>query len=535
MLLLSISDFNALTGERNGANQYKNVEFGTFIMPSRYIEQFGPINFENCFGENAIYYSGMMPVAGKIRIQHLRAQPTLNQEGTAYHLRASIVNMLDENLDEELVGVGYIKAQYNGKNYYAFAKGAHENFYSVLNLSQDLFEKQGFDCENNEVMKDYMLSYINHYQEENGKQLQVSYSKEVFFHNNEEFVKNDELSSTETINVTADNFLMYLPSEGNVEKEGYTYLSGFEKLGAKTSSLLRLNQPNCLQYYYQLKVDNLLFNYSMVNNDFGWTVQESNVDICNWKDEFSVTGEKGLYIDSVSKNTKFSFFYGTTLSNQFDSSHEDPTSTQGDFVGNNGVKLSNIVFPKTNQFSLWAYNPGTEDVELHIQFNVAKDSPNKTVETAVLIKASEIPQKVYFTINKEITTIDSITIHLDANNQDANNPNGFKGGKFYIDNLCWESDLYVDAQTFEATKSSLVVDMGDLKGNLKSTKLTSAQLANVTVSQPSVRKLVYGQTTGDRVVVSQQGNIWKVTTEVNTHYTYTATYSLNGQSITGTG
>lgn len=92
------------------------LSVGMFIMPVDYLSK--PINFENCFGENAVYYWGESTPEDltKTRILHVESYAYLPETDSEYYqMDASIWNIKTENLDRKFIAVAYLKA---GREYF---------------------------------------------------------------------------------------------------------------------------------------------------------------------------------------------------------------------------------------------------------------------------------------------------------------------------------------------------------------------------------------------------------------------------------
>lgn len=88
------------------------LSVGMFIMPVNYLST--PINYENCFGKNAVYYwAGNIPEdkTNKRQIVHVESYAYLpNSDSEYYQMDASIWNLKTANLDKKFISVAYLKA-----------------------------------------------------------------------------------------------------------------------------------------------------------------------------------------------------------------------------------------------------------------------------------------------------------------------------------------------------------------------------------------------------------------------------------------
>lgn len=140
---MSPSDYASLTAQF----AEDDIETGTFIMPYQYYLK-NKFSYENCFGETPKYVWGTETAGeGQLKIQHIEGEfyQTKDDNGNdVYQLNGSIVNMLKENLNVQLVGVSYVKATLNDNTYYAFAESDFEaNRRSIVDVSQNGIEEDG--------------------------------------------------------------------------------------------------------------------------------------------------------------------------------------------------------------------------------------------------------------------------------------------------------------------------------------------------------------------------------------------------------
>ena len=532
---LSIDEYYSILEE------FTNVEFGTFIMPKRYLESKGAINYENCFGDNAIYYSGETPVAGKTRIHRIVAQPKYMESEEVFHIRGSVINMLTKNLNLEFVGVGYIKAEKAGATYYAFAKDASENTRSVVQVSQNLIDKGGFDSPERLILENYISNFLLDYEQKNeGQAFKTSYKKEFYFLNSQnEFVLDESKTEVvENVEIPSNDPLKTVGTEVIPELDGYIALKGFsgqfneEGDFVKEQRLLKADGSTVFKCYYQEDKGNILFNSSMQNNTFGWSETSSSAGYgTEFTDNWSMSTEKSLHFNDIT--VQHQLFYGTslTISGSKDATtgeykhaeymtKEDGKNDEG--KGKDGWKMSSLYFPFTDRFSFWAVNTSDKEISIRFMINSGADMQDPVPDVYVKIAPNKVPTKYYLNITKgtgedqvpyKIGTI--MTMYLESSNG------------IYFDNFAWEIDLYVDSTNFKATSDNMTVEMGDLKGQLKSTKYSDDELKNITVSNVAVKALSEGVTVPANSLVNNSGN-YSFTTTKNNHYEYTATYTAEG-------
>ena len=536
---LSIDEYYSILEE------FTNVEFGTFIMPKRYLESKGAINYENCFGDNAIYYSGETPVAGKTRIHRIVAQPKYMESEGVFYIRGSVINMLTKNLNLEFVGVGYIKAEKAGATYYAFAKDASENTRSVVQVSQNLIDKGGFDSPERLILENYISNFLLDYEQKNeGQAFKTSYKKEFYILNSQNKFVLDESKTevVENVEIPSNEPLKTVGTEVIPELDGYIALKGlngqFNEAGnfVKEQRLLKADGSTVFKCYYQEDKGNILFNSSMQNNTFGWSETSSSAGYgTEFTDNWSMSTEKSLHFNDIT--VQHQLFYGTSLytfgstSGVKHAEYMSSDKTKNDEgAGKDGWKMSSLYFPLTDRFSFWAVNTSDKEISIRFMINSGADMQDPVPDVYVKIAPNKVPTKYYLNITKgtgenqvpyKIGTI--MTLYMESSNG------------IYFDNFAWENDLYVDSTTFKATSDNLTVEMGDLKSQLKSTKYSAKELENVAVSNVSVEALSEGVTVPANSLVNNDGN-YSFKTVQNNHYQYTATYTVGeNQPITAKG
>ena len=120
---MSAEDYAALSA----SDVYTDVKYGVFIAAASYNVTGKEIADEtHLVGDNAIYYWQVGETEGD-------AMAT-ETDGKAYFY-GSVVNMKDENLRRDYIGVGYVKYTVNGKTHYKFA-AADDNVRSVETVAR---------------------------------------------------------------------------------------------------------------------------------------------------------------------------------------------------------------------------------------------------------------------------------------------------------------------------------------------------------------------------------------------------------------
>ena len=517
---LSNSEYQALRVD------FKNVKYGVFIMPKAYVTEHGPINYDNCFGESAIYYSGKTPVEGKTRIHNIETLPKYVEEKDykGFIVQGSIINMKTENLHVELIGVPYIKAELDGQPYYAFAQNAHDNVRTVVQVAQNLLDKNGYNANDpiDGVKQDYVKRFLEYYETEKGENFKTSYNAEFYLMNSKgEYVLDaSKTTKVENVEMSSDIVAQTVVAKDAPAHDGYLALTGlnakFDQDGQVTydSKLLKVDGSTTLKFIYQEDKGNMIFNDSMINGNFGWSSPAENSYFNGWSmsgnSSFRFSSEKYLY-------------YGTGLSSTA-SKNEDGSYKYGtENTGRDGWKLSNIYFPTTtNKISFWYVNYGDSSGNIKIQFNAANDGLERTSnDISRTLGMHREPYKAEIVLDKEIGSVNHMIIST--------------SGDVYIDNIAWEKDLYVEQKLVAADKAE-TANLGNLKQNLKSTKYTADELASVEVSNVSAQAISSGTDLEEKVAVVNNNGTYTLTgLESKGYYEYTAKYTLGEKTVDGKG
>lgn len=138
------AEYKAL--ERNSA--YTNVSYGILIAPSDYVEKYGELNKANVFGTNAVYDWAVKNEDGewiyngsKTRIMNFESD-TLSpwsKDETMRTYFSSIVNLNENNISRQFVGVGYIKYSTTTGTDYVFAT-AKDNARSMSQVARLMYQ-----------------------------------------------------------------------------------------------------------------------------------------------------------------------------------------------------------------------------------------------------------------------------------------------------------------------------------------------------------------------------------------------------------
>ena len=153
------------------------LSVGMFIMPVNYLST--PINYENCFGENAVYYwAGNIPddKTGKRQIVHVESYAYLPTAGSEYYqMDASIWNLKTANLDKRFIAVAYLKA--GSEYFFAYLesqKGASPVVVAqkaLLNPEDTIYNIPNDPDASTRVNEQYIVRYLGE-----GKEISYTYS-----------------------------------------------------------------------------------------------------------------------------------------------------------------------------------------------------------------------------------------------------------------------------------------------------------------------------------------------------------------------
>ena len=140
---MSAEDYAALSA----SDVYTDVKYGVFIAAASYNVTGKEIADEtHLVGDNAIYYwqvgetdgepvYNVTPAAGMKRIICAEGDAMATETDGKAYFYGSVVNMKDENLRRDYIGVGYVKYTVNGETHYKFA-AADDNVRSVETVAR---------------------------------------------------------------------------------------------------------------------------------------------------------------------------------------------------------------------------------------------------------------------------------------------------------------------------------------------------------------------------------------------------------------
>ena len=470
---LSVSDYTELT-KRFSAEENDVIEAGTLIMPYSYVK-FGRLTYENVFSETPKYYWGDKDVSkeesglkriqnvGNANISKVTETETVDGEEVTkeyYAIRGSITKYKNENLDRELVAVSYIKATdaAEGKTYYAFANTDYEkNKRSIISVSQNGLIEQGQDGKDANTFNDYIDRYVDYYQDNNGgENPKFNYTEEIYLYKSKGFELYD--STIKTADYISGNV-----SVGEVPvRDDWNYLIGqnYDGQGQETD-ILRPDNSAKVKYYFEEARDNVLFS-------------------C---DGLEGTDDTAFDAFMSKNNVKATNAFGSSTSNKF--TKLSATSLHRSDVGIRGVFMAGDLFRITFKEAIKLPTPtktfsfiGASTVAGAVSVSVGGKSGLVQFDADPTLA----PKKYTVTLGAEITEISEIffaTYGVEGeplyqyNSKLSNKP-------YYIDNFCWESELYNTASSVK----NIIVKKGEtsvtIPMKLQSTVYTQEEMKTIT-------------------------------------------------------
>lgn len=177
---------------------------GTFILPEFYYSE-NPIN-ETTLSEKYYWKTdggySTDNTAGKREILNVLAAPYKEQAGDAFYtLNGSVLNIKDENLALEYIGVAYLKTEdAEGKESYTFAETTSDNARRPIDIAEMALDANEFTGATATALKEeYIDRYVETYQNANGgKYPAVTYRENVYVSSENGFVLSESLSSKKT-------------------------------------------------------------------------------------------------------------------------------------------------------------------------------------------------------------------------------------------------------------------------------------------------------------------------------------------------
>ncbi len=262
--LLSESEYTALENlEANG----NKVSYGMLIVPKSYAVA-NPLTKENVFGNEAVYGYDVVNedgtigayVGGATKIVNLPYE-TLNKntETGFYEVKGSLVKILEDNLNLEFVGLGYIAyTPAGGETEYLMASYAgndiDNNARSVVHVAQLAVENSNDDTFKSKL-NDLYLSKVEN--------VATTYTVETYV--------NDTLVNTVSDNATTIGANVSITAE---EVEGY--ILDTEK--SQLEGTAYANGKLTLKVVYTENSDYVLTNGGFETGDLtGWTIVNENI------------------------------------------------------------------------------------------------------------------------------------------------------------------------------------------------------------------------------------------------------------------
>lgn len=538
---MSVDDYDSLQRE------FKDGEIvtGTFIMPYEYYTDYGTFSYETLFGENPTYVWGDAAnnkTDNQYKIQHLegklhKVEDENNNE--FYQLNGSIVNILDQNLDVQLVGVSYVKAKLNGSVYFAFADSDFDvNRRSIVNVSQNGLEKQGENGENFDTFKTYIEKYIGYYKtNNNGEAPKADYTQEIYVKESSgEFVKYEEIT-VEDGAIEEYNTQVGVKNSAPT-RDALTYCSGLvaeDGIGEGVeTALLKLDGSTTLKYYYEQTRDNVI-----------WSVDKHN----NAKIHTAGLGSGEYYEVATYATNNFNSYLNTTKVNPNSYSYQGERSmlftysapAWGDWFEVNFPH--NVAVPRTNKLSMTISNLSDSNYDMYFrifagngtQLHSKNADYTASPQVPMTIEANTYAKKYVFEFNTYFTDVKQIFFYHSKN----------EGTNFLVHNISYENDLYganinvpsadtteMNLKTSDIIKSTIYTDR-ELNEKASFTSLTYTDLSN----SANQFKTDWGYTKAEAQALTAANGIYKAAVTNNTTYSIDATVSMDGgaSSVTTNG
>ena len=262
--LLSESDYTTLENlEENGSK----VSYGMLIVPKSYAVA-NPLTKENVFGKNPVYGYDVVNedgtigayVGGATKIVNLPYDKlNKNTETGFYEVKGSLVKILEDNLNLEFVGLGYIAYTPNGgETEYLMAKYAgndiNNNARSVVYVAQIAAEKST-DNTFKSKLNDLYFSKVEN--------VETTYTVETYVNDTLVNTVSDNLTTVgANVSVNANEVEGYILDTEKSVMQGTAYANG--KL--------------TLKVVYTENSDYVLTNGGFETGDLtGWTIVNENI------------------------------------------------------------------------------------------------------------------------------------------------------------------------------------------------------------------------------------------------------------------
>ena len=267
-----------------------SVTAGTFIMPYDYIDMFGALTEEKCFGASAVYYwqtEGFdttdteddvydKDIANRTQIRHIAGNvyktdseiQTGDTPVEVYRINGSLVNILPENLGKSMIGVSYLAVKKGDNTTYYFAEtDADANQRSIVHVSQNTLLKYGAEGEYSSYATDYLQNYIN---KNSGLTMDI---KADYYEIDENGYTKRSSTVVETVNITSvEDFTKDYGDEREEgwtpTLEGYKYADGHQK----NVEVGKLKLDGSASYEYYFYAEN---NFVLYDGSYAPTVKEN--------------------------------------------------------------------------------------------------------------------------------------------------------------------------------------------------------------------------------------------------------------------
>ena len=473
--------------------KFGTVTAGTFIMPKNYLE-YADLTKENCFtGANQKYtWEGKTALAGTtdgtVKILHVAGKPHKIEAKNVYRIQGSVVDMYDENLDREYIGISYLKVDNGTVSEYYFAETKEVNARSILTVSQNILVEN--DLEHLDTANGFVEKYLTY----KGGSVTSTLKEEIYVNSSTGY----SLDSTKTETVTlssAEDFTKNLVNAP--KKDGYLYVTAKQEAD---NVVARVGEEVTVKYYFDKKIDDaIIFDSSRVSGDediftangatsYGQGFQSHNY--------WSYHGALGiLYNDYSSDNYNFELTNAKIL--------PAPTNKISFVVKNNATKLH--IGDHENKIIVFMAD-GTRAEGTWLPSSIANDVYEVTI-----------------TLNKNVTDVKKIVFNGDDRH------NGYEENPMYIDYIHAEYDIIaLGLDNIEITEAGdKTLDL-DIDSKIISTKLSDAEIENgLTLT---VKELPNG--TATPLTANAQGK-YEITATEGTNYEIEYAVSVGSLSVSG--
>lgn len=176
---------------------FDGAQFGMIILPSNYIKDGYELTVENFFGSAPKFSQSAALPSGTERFLHVIPELTVTESG--YKIEGSIVDIRDNNLGRNFLGIAYVKLD----GAYTFARipdGARENISCSLYRAAQAAIEQG---ENADALNSSVIEKFNAVLANNNMDVTVSYTvKHVYSENGYKTVEIESKTGSLNASVT---------------------------------------------------------------------------------------------------------------------------------------------------------------------------------------------------------------------------------------------------------------------------------------------------------------------------------------------